>query len=51
MFAVFEIVVKIIDGMPWQEVLMQVLPMRKGVQACKTVSEPNSNSDESDSDD
>lgn len=50
-FTVFEIVVRIIEGMPWQDVLMKVLPMRKGVQACDNVSNPNYFDESDDSDD
>lgn len=43
--SVFEIVVKVCEGVPWQETLLQVLPLRKGAHVCDT---SPSNTDDSD---
>lgn len=37
-FTVFEIVLKVCEGMSWQDTLIKVLPVRKGVHVCDNVS-------------
>ncbi|XP_053626085.1 tRNA methyltransferase 10 homolog A isoform X3 [Plodia interpunctella] len=39
---VFEIVLRVCEGMSWQETLIQVLPERKGVHVCDNVSTSSS---------
>ncbi|RVE43440.1 hypothetical protein evm_011891 [Chilo suppressalis] len=36
---VFEIVLRVSEGLAWQETLMKVLPVRKGAHICSTVSD------------
>ncbi|KAJ0180479.1 hypothetical protein K1T71_003883 [Dendrolimus kikuchii] len=42
---VFEILLRVYEGMPWQDALMKVLPMRKGAHVCDSVSNCNSDLD------
>lgn len=42
---VFEIVLRVCEGMPWQDALLKVLPTRKGAHICDNVSSSNSSID------
>lgn len=43
--AVFEIVLRVCEGMPWQEAILKVLPLRKGAHLCKSLSNSSSSED------
>lgn len=40
---VFEIVLRVCEGVPWRDALLQVLPTRKGAHVCDTTSNVSSN--------
>ncbi|XP_021181237.3 tRNA methyltransferase 10 homolog A [Helicoverpa armigera] len=42
---VFEIVLRVCEGVPWQEALLKVLPLRKGAYVCDNVSNSSSSQD------
>ncbi|CAD0196754.1 unnamed protein product [Chrysodeixis includens] len=46
---VFEIMLRVCEGMPWQNVLLNVLPMRKGAYICDNRRSSNSSKDNSNS--
>ncbi|XP_030024287.2 tRNA methyltransferase 10 homolog A [Manduca sexta] len=48
---VFEIVLKVCEGEPWQEALMRVLPLRKGAHVCDKTSTLDSSSEIADKSD
>lgn len=47
---VFEIVLRVCEGTPWQEALMKVMPSRKGALACDQISTATSLADSNGSD-
>ncbi|CAH2074066.1 unnamed protein product, partial [Iphiclides podalirius] len=42
---VFEIVLKVCEGMSWQEAILKVLPMRKGAHLCNSLKNSSSKED------
>lgn len=41
----FEIVLRVCEGMPWQEAILKVLPQRKGAHLCNSLSNYSSSED------